>query len=704
MDEESLYIPLDREAAEIRLLTLELDSSDENSSIKISMEQVPLSESSGKYLALSYTWGEAAADKSIAINGKEFKIRENLHDFLLRYRECMIAIRDGQEPFETVELSDHYRLGLSMGIFQEDGLKYSEMGRPNWEGNFPIWIDAICLNQTDVEELNDNVPRMKDIYESAHGVIVWLGNETETTKEAMIFLQEARMQFGQDRQITNMASIFGLPEARLGDAPDMEDWKAAAQLFDHPYWKRMWVVQELAFSFRSAYIWCGKRQMHTHSLTKVQRAYFGDNLGDTGVRDNTHPRYDPAENVPESLVRAGPWPMEAVYDLAKSPHKLANGGVSSREIMSIIRTRKAKNPRDMIYAVYSLIVQDPDRSLKVDYDRSVAQVFCDYMEFEFAQSKSLQIWQMLTEKPSKIDGLPSWAIDWTDQDQRHRYIHIKSAKNPEALEEASRGIAVTNFASMRNQYLLPPKPDVNFAAGSTSAKIRIVESGKKIAVTGYEIGRIDSTTYKCIDGPDDDQGMFWEDIDDAVSKLRELDLTDLEKVLQVGSCLLFDSRIQYTKPSDPTFSKWCADKLLDIVFTVSNASPCFGVHWHNTMDKIMLSCFDEDKVDKVPLERIQGQSRESLYAPFRRLVKQTIWDRGWIINKKFNRLGLAPMRAKVGDLLFVPQGCPFVMVFHDEGDGTFSVIGTCWLFGFMHGEAVKMHEEGLLEEKEIVLV
>ena len=702
MDEGELYVPLDQKVAEIRLLIIELDSSDEDVPIKIKMDKGPQSKLNNTYLALSYTWGEPPADKSIFINGHEVKIRQSLHEFLLRYRECMIAIRDGQQPFETVELSEYYRELIISGDFTEERLKYSEMGQPNWVSNSPIWIDAICLNQTDVGELNANVPRMKDIYEYAGSVIVWLGKETESTKEAMIFLQEARMKFGQDRQITQMAQIFGLPDARLGEAPDMKDWKAAAELFDHPYWTRMWVVQELAYSFRDAYVWCGKRQMHTHSLTKVQRAYFGNNLGDTGVRDDTHPRYDSAANVPESLIRGGPWPIEAVFDLARNPHKLATSGASSREIMSIIRTRKATNPRDMIYAVYSLIVQDLEKPLTVDYERSVSQVFCDSMEFEFIQSKSLQIWQLLTERTPKIAGLPSWAIDWTDQDERHRYIHIKSATHPGTEERG--GPTVVNFASMRNAYLTPSKPDVNFAAGSTSAKIRIIESGKKIAVTGYEIGKIDSATYKCIRGPDDDQAMFWEDFDDAVSKLQELDLTDLDKVLQVGSCLLFDSRIQFTKPDDPTFSVLCADRLIDIVFSVSNASPCFGVHWHATMDQIMLSCFDESKVDKVPMDRIRGKSRESMYAPFRRQVKQTIWDRVWIINKKFNTLGLAPMKAKEGDMLFVPQGCPFVMVFHDEGDGTFSVVGTCWLFGFMHGEAVQMLEDGLLEEKELILV
>jgi hypothetical protein len=40
------------------------------------------------------------------------------------------------------------------------------------------WIDALCINQNDVEEKNNHVPFMREIYEYADTVSVWLGEDT----------------------------------------------------------------------------------------------------------------------------------------------------------------------------------------------------------------------------------------------------------------------------------------------------------------------------------------------------------------------------------------------------------------------------------------------------------------------------------------------------------------------------------------------
>lgn len=88
----------------------------------------------------------------------------------------------------------------------------------------------------------------------------------------------------------------------------------------------------------------------------------------------------------------------------------------------------------------------------------------------------------------------------------------------------------------------------------------------------------------------------------------------------------------------------------------------------------------------------------------RQRVKRNFWDRIWMWNQNFDVLGPAPMAAKQGDVLFVPYGCTFVMVLREECDGTFSVVGPCWLYNFMHGEAIKRHGEGIIEEREVVFV
>lgn len=41
-----------------------------------------------------------------------------------------------------------------------------------------FWVDALCINQDDLEERSGQVLRMTSIYRSAFRVVAWIGSET----------------------------------------------------------------------------------------------------------------------------------------------------------------------------------------------------------------------------------------------------------------------------------------------------------------------------------------------------------------------------------------------------------------------------------------------------------------------------------------------------------------------------------------------
>jgi hypothetical protein len=57
---------------------------------------------------------------------------------------------------------------------------------------YPIWIDALCINQTDSTERDDQVRMMSDIYKTAYGVVIWLGEDdaSNNCSKGMKFLNE----------------------------------------------------------------------------------------------------------------------------------------------------------------------------------------------------------------------------------------------------------------------------------------------------------------------------------------------------------------------------------------------------------------------------------------------------------------------------------------------------------------------------------
>lgn len=114
-----VYTPL--KEGEIRLLTLLPCAS--STPISLTISHVSLT-SEPVYEALSYAWGEAANERSVLLEGKEMRVRGNLHDALYHIRRPENALR------RLLNVSG-WRTG---------------------SGKRTTWIDALCINQVDLQE------------------------------------------------------------------------------------------------------------------------------------------------------------------------------------------------------------------------------------------------------------------------------------------------------------------------------------------------------------------------------------------------------------------------------------------------------------------------------------------------------------------------------------------------------------------------
>jgi hypothetical protein len=53
-----------------------------------------------------------------------------------------------------------------------------------------LWIDAICINQSNVDEMSQQVLKMRLIYEHAGCVLAWLGEAGDISELAMELLEK----------------------------------------------------------------------------------------------------------------------------------------------------------------------------------------------------------------------------------------------------------------------------------------------------------------------------------------------------------------------------------------------------------------------------------------------------------------------------------------------------------------------------------
>ncbi|KAH6982651.1 heterokaryon incompatibility protein-domain-containing protein [Ilyonectria destructans] len=193
MEEKYIYRPLDRDNGEIRLVKLEMSADDDD--ISCELLTVPLA-SAPPYEALSYTWGSPLNKQKILMDGTPFQVTGNLFAALQHLRNPT-SLRENV----PVRHQASHRL---------------------------LWIDAICINQEDIDERNFQVRLMWHIYAIAGQVSVWLGEEADDSAVAMEMIRLLAKNY--DIQMTKAIERIRKEEElardvesmRLSDAPEGE--------------------------------------------------------------------------------------------------------------------------------------------------------------------------------------------------------------------------------------------------------------------------------------------------------------------------------------------------------------------------------------------------------------------------------------------------------------------------------------------------
>ncbi|KAF2761201.1 hypothetical protein EJ05DRAFT_491923 [Pseudovirgaria hyperparasitica] len=209
MMESFIYEPLDSEQHDFRLLTL-LGGDEKQIRCRISHYSLSSDSAISKpYEALSYAWGVTAFVECIEVNDKEFWITENLKTAL-------------------------------------DVLRHRDKGNDR-----TLWIDAICVNQEDLKECNQQVPMMGEIFEKAEQVIFWLGKATKHARTLMRCLNTLESAFvdrseGEHWEIDDtrwlgLWNSFGFAEeVKQACVTGLEF------LLSQPWFERVWIIQEVA--------------------------------------------------------------------------------------------------------------------------------------------------------------------------------------------------------------------------------------------------------------------------------------------------------------------------------------------------------------------------------------------------------------------------------------------------------------------------
>ncbi|KAK3985885.1 heterokaryon incompatibility protein-domain-containing protein [Cladorrhinum sp. PSN332] len=615
-----------------------------------------------------------------------------------------------------------------------------------------IWVDALCINQSDLAERNQHVRMMGDIYAQAENVRVWLGEETggetafrETMDKVEQLLYEILIKQGC---LENKAPI-PLVQARFLLSPQAKefDWDAVAVFFNRAWWDRTWVIQEIAYAKKATlhvgrYSWAWEYMSGTVRMLREWKcdALLGNHRGWKGAAV--------MERLRSEIVEEG----------------LPHTSWSLLTLLEELRGFKSTLASDKIYGILGLT--DQKDKITVDYSKIPEQLFTDYA-IQHLETGSLEILShcvLHSDNPRLLD-LPSWVPDWTRpgwvEPFRVRELAANACGEARPCFSTSadlrkltvKGRMLDRISIIEPDQLIPspsaqanrPLPfdkpqarDIGEDRNAQEPAKKCPENLLEFTKTAYENSPPRKSFY---DNADTEQD--WEDVtelEEKESKAQALDrLTRENKITSFRSILSLalgpslppvnpdpdsDPLIPTRKTilSNPTAFLSLArtmccnnsreneipspEQLIDgfgILYTLLRHE--FG-RWSSqelieekVMHQIIHHVLDEGDAEEVEKYR-QAQTKSFLVVEGG--YKRYTYHRRFFVSEQ-GKFGWGVEGIKEGDIVVVLYGGRYPLVLREvEGQkGKYAIVGDAYLDGFMDGEGV---EEGVGEEREFVLV
>ena len=333
----------------------------------------------GDFEALSYVWGDPTQTTLIKLDKRDFAVTTNLSHALRHLRRISTNATDARS----------------------------------------FWIDAICIDQLDVKERNQQVRRMGRIYRQARRVVIWLGRHIEPedfeVNFGIIWNAERREPLTRDSVQKAFELVESLatacdPHTHMIDVtlnPEITTnsviWYRLFVLLRRSWFERLWVYQEATLA-RDIEVQCGHCTVHWGDFV-VALLVIGASIRTGNFFGNDEEKF--MQLYVHNLAALGF--VTTVSMRRKDPLLLV------RDAQSL----KCLDPRDILFGMLS-VMQKPDRQdIKVDYSKSVEQTYTDWARNRIQRTSRLDVFSLCRDSHNR--GLPSWVPDLKASPEHHSF-------------------------------------------------------------------------------------------------------------------------------------------------------------------------------------------------------------------------------------------------------------------------------------------
>ncbi|KAH8801411.1 heterokaryon incompatibility protein-domain-containing protein [Xylogone sp. PMI_703] len=312
-----------------------------------------------------------------------------------------------QDTLDHPYLHSHYiRCGgtLPPGIIVCDGMELTISGElhraikrlRSGDKLLRIWIDAICINQGDIQERNRHVKMMGSIYARAARVRIWLGEEIGIESESILVLECANQILTDAIQAVtpNGSTRFNIERHLKKDTRTSElAWESLAVFFSRAWFQRIWVIQEIA-NAPDATVHIGNFSLDWTWLSTIVSAA----------------RFYKMDRVFESDSVKAICVMDWLARQKTGDDQLV--AVPLLDALEETRAFQSTLTIDKIYGTLGLV--DDSEIVLVDYAQDGRDAFKQLAVSFLMERRSLDmLCHCVHPKESSSLNLPSWVADWT---------------------------------------------------------------------------------------------------------------------------------------------------------------------------------------------------------------------------------------------------------------------------------------------------
>lgn len=278
-----------------------------------------------------------------------------------------------------------------------------------------LWIDCICINQSDDNEKSMQVPMMVEIYRRAMRTIVWLGQSPDAAPSLSLLFE---LQWRQKLVPIHILDAFESASETVAKHVTWgyvywQGWDSRfaslARLLLHEWFFRVWILQEMVFS-GTIHVRCGGCWFDWKDFSNICSLFAEWETATLFGRDE----WEIQRLEPCGLARI------SQIDTARRKERMVQVMGSHRprlsQILCNIMAVHASDPRDLIYGHLNLSREAGLPEFAPDYANqknapdlynSVAKLFlrrCELQEILYVAGIGYK---------RKFQNLPSWVPDWT---------------------------------------------------------------------------------------------------------------------------------------------------------------------------------------------------------------------------------------------------------------------------------------------------